>query len=556
MALKSKEINIFRMLAEGPYTIRELARETDLSERNLRYSLENLEYYIKKILNKEIDKNNRRLSVSLKEGEAEAFLCSMRSEYRYSNDERQEYLLNYFLFSDNPRIREAEEVLGVSRTTLKKDIAVLEGELRDYSLEFQMTGNRLSIGGNEKKLRNLMMLKMERYLKGKETSYPLGEILKSLLEEGYKPLRNNCQRLFGEIEERMEYDYSSEFRGLMEYYLAATFIRIGRGEYILKKHNEDFLRKTHEYEVIRGVLKKEIPEEMEYELLHLAEYLISGSPQGKYYEERIGIELFTYELLQKLRDDLGVDLIWEEIFYRIAGYLKSAIYRMKNNFVLNTHEELEITGETGKKIEEICCEDELLSEKLRIEEIRVLEDIVERGIEERRRKVISMEELIEVVLKNSNGLNTEEFTGEIMKRFGEYVEGKRGTPLEGLSHYIGPEDIIEIEKGEEALDLIGKRYLEDYVEGIVERKDLIRSRIIDSEGIECYYFSETARVKRSGIKIVLGDKGMIVILILKDDQRHLKALSQLREMVEEIGPLKEGFQRGRQDVLKHVKEYV
>ena len=60
MSLKRKELEILRLVIDGK-TFVEILSKLDTSERNLRYMLQNLNFYLRKILNKVIEKDKEKL---------------------------------------------------------------------------------------------------------------------------------------------------------------------------------------------------------------------------------------------------------------------------------------------------------------------------------------------------------------------------------------------------------------------------------------------------------------------------------------------------------------
>lgn len=66
MSLKRKELEILRLVIDGK-TFVEILSKLDTSERNLRYMLQNLNFYLRKILNKVIEKDKEKLLISLDE---------------------------------------------------------------------------------------------------------------------------------------------------------------------------------------------------------------------------------------------------------------------------------------------------------------------------------------------------------------------------------------------------------------------------------------------------------------------------------------------------------
>ena len=517
MGIKNKELKILWLLREKPYTIKELAERVGLSDRNLRYSLDDLEFYLKKVLNREINKNNKKVSVFLTQKEIETFLCYAEESYVYSSTERQEYLLNYFLFDRAINIKKISEVLEVSRPTLKKDIESLNKEISVYSLNFKLEQNKMIIGGNEKKLRNLMMLKMEKYISSIDNKKILDKKIKKLIEKIYYKYFEEVLEYVDEIEDLLGGKFSKEFKKLISYYLIVTLYRVDLKEYIIKKHNEDFLKDTQEFLEVKKILSKRIPVELGYEFLHLTEYFLSGSTKDGYYEERIEIELFTYGLLRHIKKNLKMEFAWEETFSEVTGYLKSAIYRMKNNFLLYGEKEVEVNTMLGLEIEKICEADDFLSESLRVEEIRALENIITSEATKREKKVISYDELLKIIKSSTLELNTKKLYKRIFQEFGDYVylESRDQIPYINLNK-----------------EVIIKRDADD-VEGM-KLDDFISFNLIKNPLVSCYYYRGNKDLELGKIKVYVLREQVIILLFVGNKDSYLRDLYILKEKFQSI----------------------
>jgi len=535
MGVKKKEIDILLNITETPLSVRELSEKLGDSERNLRYSVENLEYYLKKLTGREIVKKNKKLSASLTKREVDGFLCSLEGEYIYSNDERREYILNTFLFGKDPKLTDLESDLDVSRTTIKKDMVYLQGDLERYGLYFEHKGNRVFIGGNEKKLRHLTMLKMIKYLDASEGAlYPVEKKIDKMIRERRKGLQKKAEELLDRIEAELQEEFSCEFKGIMKHYLWVTLSRVGEGRYIIKKHNSDFLRKTSQYRMISKILKEYIGEGRDYEILHLTEYFLSGSSKREYYEERIAIELFTLELIREVEGRLDEEVFDEGLFREITGYLTSALYRMKNNFVLASEERFTAEGEVGEAIHDISIGDSLLSERLREEEMSHIDRVIKKHLQESDHKFIELKKIMDIVKRSAEGVDEEKLSEELLRSYGRWIIPSEKPVMIGLEDLL-LKDKIEGEEIEEVVEA-GSRIFSEA--GILRKgaafSHYIKTSIFKDREVICYYIGGRDLVARSGvITSVMEDGGIVIILALGAETTYLDALWKLWKMVDE-----------------------
>ena len=345
MSLNRKDIKLLEKINNNIFPISSLAEKYNVSERNIRYSVENINFYLKKMKLPEIMIKKGNLEFSIADIELEKFVEVLdMSMYVFSQEEREEYILINYLFRDNVKISEMEADLKVSRTTIKKDIKDLENYLAEFELYFYRDENKMDIAGKEKKLRHLKLLKMlnhieiknreivfirKKYISEKEEQKIIAEYVK-----GYD-IRKIAD-VIDEIEDKLEAHFTDEFKNVIGIYLIATFERIKNGHIITQKNNSDFLRKLEEYKKIKEVLEKVIDKNHEYEMLHLTEYFLSGYYNDTFSENILILERFISRVLENMDIEIGTHLLKErELIDKLMKYLLPAIYRIKNNFYLN-----------------------------------------------------------------------------------------------------------------------------------------------------------------------------------------------------------------------------
>lgn len=415
-------------------------------------------------------------------------------------------------------------------------MAVLQEELEKYSLYFEQKGNRIFIGGKEKKLRHLTMLKMIEYLDASEgVLYPVEKKIVETIRVRRLGLQKRAEEVLGRIEAELQEEFSWEFKRIMKHYLWVTLFRVGEGRYIVRKHNSDFLRKTSQYRIIEKVMREYIGEELEYEMLHLTEYFLSGSSKREYYEERIAIELFTLDLLREVEGRLDEEIFNDELFREITGYLTSALYRMKNNFILTSEERFSAEGEIGEAVYDICMGDTLLTERLRDEEMSHIDRVIKRYLQENNHKFIELKKIMDIVKRSAEGVDEEKLSKELLREYGRWIIPSKNPEMAGLEDLLLKER-IEGEGIEEIVEE-GSRLLAE--KGILAEKvdfsHCIKTDIFNREGISCWYIGDKELVTRSGIitTSVREGKGAVIILALGGETTYLDALLELRKIVGE-----------------------
>ena len=166
MSLNKKDLNMLEELNfKGKISLLELSKKYEVSERNIRYNIENLNFYLSKAFLAEIILKKGEVSWKGSKDELINFIKNIDSDnYIFSREEREKFILITYLFSSNTKITNIEKYLKVSRPTIKKDILSLNEYLKKFELEFIREDNFLYIGGKEKKLRHLKLLNLLEFI--------------------------------------------------------------------------------------------------------------------------------------------------------------------------------------------------------------------------------------------------------------------------------------------------------------------------------------------------------------------------------------------------------
>lgn len=589
MSLNRKDIKLLEKINNNIFPISSLAEKYNVSERNIRYSVENINFYLKKMKLPEVMIKKGNLEFSITDIELEKFVEALdMSMYVFSQEEREEYILINYLFRDNVKISEMEADLKVSRTTIKKDIKDLENYLAEFELYFHRDENKMDIAGKEKKLRHLKLLKMldhieiknreitfikKKYLSEKEEQKVIAKYVK-----GYDVKK--IADVIDEIEEKLEAHFTNEFKNIIAIYFIVTFERIKNGHIITQKNNSDFLRKLEEYKKIKEVLEKVIDKNKEYEMLHLTEYFLSGFYNDTFSENILILERFISKVLENLDMEMKTNLLKErELIDKLLKYLLPAIYRIKNNFYLNKSLDFnEINIEIFNKVKEIAEKNQHhLKEPLRDEEIFYVSKYIEEYLEQKKNKKISLKELLKLVQQNARDVDDDLLAEDIKEKFGMFIDDDREEETDyGLIRllgrnriYVSHERITFSEALETGLNILLKEKcikeksiynLKDMVEKF-GRYLFIDKRILfcyDKEKENCLKPGITLIVSKQGIKVdEEEDADILFLLAARNKIEHLKVISELIRLIEKKKLLNEiiGLEKS-DDIRNKIKKLL
>ena len=582
MSLNRRDIKLLEKINNNIFPISSLAEKYSVSERNIRYSIDNINFYLRKMELPEIVIKKGNLEFSINDKELDSFIEALNMNiYVFSQEERKDYILINYLFRENVKISEMEEDLKVSRTTIKKDLKDLEKYLAEFELSFYRDENGMYITGKEKKLRHLKLLKMldyieiknknivyikKKYFNKKEEQKIIAEYIK---EYDIKKISD----VIDEIEEELNAHFTGEFKNIMGIYLIATFERIKNGHIIIQKNNSDFLRKLEEYRKIKNILKKVIDENQEYEILHLTEYFLSGYYNDTFSENILMLERFISKILENMDIEMGTHLLKDrELVEKFMKYLLPAIYRIKNNFYLNKKLDFsEIDIELFNKVKEIIEKNShYLKEPLRDEEIFYVSKYIEEYMEQKRNKKISLKELLKLVQQNAKDVDNELLAESIKEKFGIFIDDDREREIDyGLIKLLGKNRIFvsneRITFGN-ALEIGLNILLKDKCikeKSIYNLKDMVekfgRYLFIDKRILFCYD-KEKENCIKPGITLVVSKEGIKVdeeedadilfLLTARNKIEHLKVISELIRLIEKKNFLNEIIELKKPEDIK------
>lgn len=404
MSLSRIDLDILIQINNNAISINSLAKKYKLTDRSIRYCIDNINYYLNKRSIPSVYIKNSKIYLNLENNILINFIKELNTnEYTFSPSERKKLILFYFLFKNNVRISKLEKYFNVSRTTIKNDIKNLKSYLNNFELYFYISNNRLKLGGKEKKLRHLKFLNIIEHVDiiNEEIEfinkiYPNEKSEQKILKEYLKSIDiKKINFIIHSFENKFKYKFSNRFRKVITIYIIVTLERIRNNNIINRKNNADFLIKLPEYKKFKNILSNIIDKNYKYEILHLMEYFLSDYYKESFYENKVISEKFLIKVLETMNISINKELI-----DKLMKYLIPAIYRIKNNFIIYDTLDynainLDLFCRTKYTIEENLS---YLNEPLREEEIYHISEIIENYIT----KKISLKELLLIIDKHKN----------------------------------------------------------------------------------------------------------------------------------------------------------
>ena len=156
--LSRKSVDILLLLDEVN-ELKEIANRLNLSERTIRYEIENLNYYLKKFGENEVQIITKKVEKPDTLSYESVIRHLNKENYSYSKEERVDYILaNYLFNSQNIRQSSLEEELNVSATTIANDMNRVKEILSSNKLDFNSYSKDFEyITGNEKNIRQFIL---------------------------------------------------------------------------------------------------------------------------------------------------------------------------------------------------------------------------------------------------------------------------------------------------------------------------------------------------------------------------------------------------------------
>ena len=360
-------------------TIKDISNLYNITERSIRYDIDELNVFFQEKNNKDIiEINNNRLKILYSENEIEDIVENIKEkEYFLSENERVNILSYEIFLSKNEFILQYfTEKYNLSKTTVRYSLKELNKIISEYGLVIDMNNNRgYKIIGSEINIRKYIINILREYIKNTKEKKIEYNPLKKIIEKFYKKNRiEESKNIINKILDYTGKTISDEAFETLQIFLFISVIRNKNGYEIEEDvENEIFLSKTMEFSKIREILKK-IENIKEKDIHYFVDFFLgsySYNLEYSYFLNWILIESLIDQFIKLLSDKLKVNLTEDKILRKeLLNHIKPAIYRMKNKFKLTES----ILSEVKKQYMELFIKTKL--------SLKIISDFIDLSFDE------------------------------------------------------------------------------------------------------------------------------------------------------------------------------
>lgn len=360
-------------------TIKDISNLYNITERSIRYDIDELNVFFQEKNNKDIiEINNNRLKILYSENEIEDIVENIKEkEYFLSENERVNILSYEIFLSKNEFILQYfTEKYNLSKTTVRYSLKELNKIISEYGLVIDMNNNRgYKIIGSEINIRKYIINILREYIKNTKEKKIEYNPLKKIIQKFYKKSRiEESKNTINKILDYTRKTISDEAFETLQIFLFISVIRNKNGHEIEEDvENEIFLSKTMEFSKIREILEK-VENIKEKDIHYFVDFFLgsySYNLEYSYFLNWILIESLIDQFIKLLSDKLKVNLTEDKILRKeLLNHIKPAIYRMKNKFKLTES----ILSEVKKQYMELFIKTKL--------SLKIISDFIDLSFDE------------------------------------------------------------------------------------------------------------------------------------------------------------------------------
>lgn len=346
MPITVKLLDMVRSIKEsGVTSLIENAKAIGISERNLRYKIDDYNYYLKQLGLPEIEIRKRELVVKNSLEEIVERVAGNMSLYSFTKEEREKVILTDIFFNnEKTTLENLENKCEVSELTLRNDLKALEDYVKTFIISLDM--KTLNYYGEEKNIRRLfldILLKNYtiRYLdNGKikiEKNYQYGFFICWNKMDEYFSEENieKAVKILKQILDAAKKTVGDENFKVLLFYILIALKR--HEEYPIKfLKNMEFLEKSEECSKVEKTFS-------EYgfsksEIFNMTEYFLGSHSFGfdaSFYINWVQIEISMMRLIKEVAKS-GYEELEKDMFLleNLINHIKPAIYRAKKGIRL------------------------------------------------------------------------------------------------------------------------------------------------------------------------------------------------------------------------------
>lgn len=342
--VKKRHFEIINLMinSKNGITIRNIADLYNMTERSIRYDIDELNIFFKeKNCRNIIEINNNKLKILYDKKEIEKIIYKISIEEYYLSEEERINVLSYevFLLKNEFILQYFSKKYNLSKTTIRYSLKEVNHIVREYNLTIDMSNKGYKVVGNEVNIRKYIINILRKYLKiikERNTEYnPYTNIIEQFLSKNDMEF---FKVLVGKILNKTGKTVSDEAFETLQLFLLTSVVRNEKNLKIKEDvENKLFLSKTTEFIEIQEILKK-IKNIEEKDIYYFVDFFLgsySYNPDYSYFLNWVLMESLIEQFLVELSKELKINLVTDIILRKeLLNHLKPAIYRMKNKFKL------------------------------------------------------------------------------------------------------------------------------------------------------------------------------------------------------------------------------
>ena len=335
--MTKRELEILKYIIKynGKISYKLLSEFLCINERSIRYDIDKI--------NEILESNNYPQIEKVEKGQVEyknldilpkiidKFIrCIDLTEYK------DEIILFKVLFLERINLKNIEDELGISRTSVKNILKVVKEKLKLNELKLDIEVQKgLILVGTEENIRKAQLKFILRYSKDIYFS--------NIIEKYYVEIdRKKIENFLNLVIDNTKHIISDEPYTNLYHYILIMIDRLKKGKSILEVENQVFFQGLKEYKVINkflDILEKEYKIKIDLnEKVRLTDYFLGShcySAENSSYKFWIEIDIIAKKIIKIFSENMGVDLSKDKVLLKgIINHLKPTIHRLKNKQIL------------------------------------------------------------------------------------------------------------------------------------------------------------------------------------------------------------------------------
>lgn len=443
--LFKRNLDLICDIFKKEYTINELAKKYNISDRMLRYDINEINLLFSKYFNIElIEIKNSNINTLISKREYNEYILKLPIDiYTLSTDER-EYLmiLDILLFYNKFKLQEMSEIYLVSKSTIRQNLKNISDNFEKYKLQLLISSSidkGYKLVAKEIDIRKFLI----NHIRSGRNLIRNNLFIRKMIESRIKKF--SCVINLLESKKVMldflnEYDFNinDEAFEIVSYYFFISKNRNYQGYCVEDVENSKFLINTKEYNYIKSKINNTYL--IENDLILLTDFLIglyNFNKNYSFFADWVLTEQLVFNILKKISDEFNIDFTKDKILVNeFLHHIKPAIYRMKNNLKLSESivgQVIEEFGDIYFKVKKALIHlGDILNIELDADEIAFITIMIKRSINRNSQRKTSNTPKVLIVCGfgySSSKLISENLTDKF------YVEVVDTIPYNKLQNY-------------------------------------------------------------------------------------------------------------------------